>query len=101
MTPTIRIASRAAKPNRRDPEQTRADIIRAATEQFAARGLRGARVDAVAKRTRTTRAMIYYYFRSKEGLYLAVLEEAYRSMREAEKKLDLAHLQPVEGPSRR
>jgi AcrR family transcriptional regulator len=100
MTPTMRIPSRAAKPNRRNPEQTRADIIRAATEQFAARGLRGARVDAVAKRTRTTRAMIYYYFRSKEGLYLAVLEEAYRRIREAEKEIDLAHLQPVEAMRR-
>ena len=100
MTPTTRIRSRATKPNRRDPEQTRADIIRAATEEFAARGLRGARVDAVAKRTRTTRAMIYYYFKSKEGLYLAVLEGAYRRIREAEKELDLAHLQPVEAMRR-
>ena len=63
---------------KRDAAQTRADIIRAATEEFAARGLKGARVDAIAKHTRTTRAMIYYYFASKERLYLAVLEEAYR-----------------------
>ena len=68
MTRTTRTASRASKPRRRDPEQTKADIVRAATEEFAARGLGGVRVDAVAKRTRTTRAMIYYYLTSKEGL---------------------------------
>ena len=68
MTWTTRTASRALKPRRRDPEQTKADIVRAATEEFAARGLGGARVDAGAKRTRTTRAMIYYYLKSKEGL---------------------------------
>ena len=64
------------------------------------RGVKGARLDAVASRTRTTRAMIYYYFGSKEGLYLAVLETAYRSIREAETTLDLAHLAPVEAMHR-
>ena len=97
--PAGRNASRA-KPVRRDPERTQADIISAATKEFAAHGVRGARVDAVAGRTRTTRAMIYYYFKSKEGLYLAVLEAAYRGIREAEQRLDLAHLQPVDAMRR-
>ena len=76
----------------KNPQRSRADILRAATSEFATRGLNGARVDAIARHTRTTRAMIYYYFKSKEGLYRAVLEEAYRGIREAEKGLDLAHL---------
>ena len=80
----------------RDPEQTKAEIIDSATQEFAARGVKGARVDAIASRTHTTRAMIYYYFQRKERLYLAVLEEAYRGIREAEKALDLAHLPPLE-----
>jgi len=91
---------RRIKANRRDPDQTKADIIRAATQEFAARGLRGARVDAVAKRTRSTRAMIYYYFKSKEGLYLAVIEGAYSTIRQAERELDLAHLHPEEAMRR-
>ena len=76
------------------PEQTRAEILRAATEEFATKGLDGARIDAVAKRTQTTRAMIYYYFGSREGLYAAALEDAYRGIRDAERALDLAHLSP-------
>jgi len=78
----------------KDPEKTRADILRAATEEFASRGFEGGRIDAVARQTHTTRAMIYYYFGSKEGLYLAVLEAAYRGIRDAEKSLDLTHVPP-------
>ena len=96
----ISTTRRAGARNSRDPEQTRSTIIKAATEEFATRGLKGARVDAIAKRTRTTRAMIYYYFRSKEGLYLRVLEQAYRGIREAEKTLDLAHLPPEQAMRR-
>jgi AcrR family transcriptional regulator len=80
----------------KDATQSRAEILAAAIQEFATRGLEGARVEAIAKRTRTTRAMIYYYFGSKGGLYVAVLENAYRGIREAEKKLDLAHLPPVD-----
>src|SRR3546814_11738954 len=40
--------------------------------------------------------MIYYYFKDKDGLYLAVLEEAYRKVRTTEAQLDLEHLRPVE-----
>jgi AcrR family transcriptional regulator len=85
-------ARNAAMRKPRDAAASRADILRAATDEFAARGLDGARIDSIARRTRTTRAMIYYYFKSKEALYRAVLEEAYRGIREAEKDLDLAHL---------
>ena len=60
-----------------DPEGTRRNIVEVATHEFAQKGFSGARVDAIANRTRTSKRMIYYYFGSKEGLYLAVLEEAY------------------------
>jgi AcrR family transcriptional regulator len=78
----------------RDPEQTRRDILDAATAEFAARGLSGARVDEIAARTRTTKRMIYYYFGSKEGLYAAVLEEHYGGIRDAERALELDSLPP-------
>jgi AcrR family transcriptional regulator len=77
-----------------DAELSMADILRVATSEFAAKGLSGARVDEIAAATRTSKRMIYYHFGSKEGLYLAVLEGAYRSMREAEALLELEDLEP-------
>jgi AcrR family transcriptional regulator len=53
-------------------------------------------VDEIAEQTRTTKRMIYYYFGGKEQLYLAVLDSAYRGIREAEQRLDVRHLDPVE-----
>ena len=78
------------------PEANRARIIRAAIDEFAARGFKGASMDAIAARTQTTRALINYYFGSKEKVYLAVLEHVYGEIREAEGRLDLDHLAPAE-----
>jgi AcrR family transcriptional regulator len=89
----------AAKPKAellRDAERTRAELLAVATEVFAESGYSGARVDEIAERTRTTKRMIYYYFGGKEQLYLAVLENAYRGIREAEQKLTVDHANPVE-----
>jgi AcrR family transcriptional regulator len=74
------------------PEANRAGIIAAAIDEFAARGFKGASMDAIAARTHTTRALINYYFGSKEKLYIAVLEQVYAEIREAEGELDLDHL---------
>ena len=84
----------AARTN--DPEQTRSDILSVATREFADKGLSGARIDEIAAQTRTSKRMIYYYFGSKEGLYVAVLEEAYRNIRNIEHDLDVDHLTPEE-----
>lgn len=89
----------AAKPKaelQRDPERTRAELLAVATEVFAESGYSGARVDEIAERTRTTKRMIYYYFGGKEGLYLAVLDRAYRGIRQAEQKLRVDHADPTE-----
>jgi AcrR family transcriptional regulator len=77
------------------PAANRAGIVVAAIDEFAARGFKGASMDAIAARTNTTRALINYYFGSKEKLYIAVLEQVYGEIREAEGKLDLDHLAPV------
>jgi len=77
------------------PGANRARILRAALDEFAARGFKGASMDAIAGRTHTTRALINYYFSGKEKLYLAVLEEVYSEIREAEARLDLDHLPPA------
>src|SRR5205814_2348457 len=77
-----------------DPEGTKRNIIEVATQEFAGKGLSGARVDDIASRTKTSKRMIYYYFGGKEGLYIAVLEEAYRKIRNVEAALDLEHQSP-------
>ncbi len=82
------------------PQAHRAGIVAAAIDEFAARGFKGASMDAIAARTNTTRALINYYFGSKEKLYIAVLEQVYGEIREAEGKLDLDHLPPVDAVRR-
>ena len=79
-----------------DPERTRANILEVAEAEFGEKGLAGARIDEIAELTRTSKRMIYYYFGSKEGLYLAVLEESYRRTREVESQLHLQDLEPEE-----
>jgi AcrR family transcriptional regulator len=88
--------SRAASPTR-DPERTRAAILRAATAEITAKGLTGARVDAIADRAGVNKRMLYHYFGDKQGLYLAVLEDTYAAIRTAEIGLNLTELDPVAG----
>jgi AcrR family transcriptional regulator len=83
-------------PRTHDPERTMADILEVAMREFADKGLDGARIDAIAEAMRTSKRMIYYYFGSKEALYVAVLEEAYRRMRDIESGLHLEDLEPEE-----
>ncbi|MGY1603571.1 TetR/AcrR family transcriptional regulator [Geodermatophilus sp. SYSU D00815] len=87
----------AGAPERsRDAERTKADILAVATAEFADRGYAGARINEIADKTSTTKRMIYYYFGGKEGLYIAVLEQAYSRIRGLEQQLDVEHLDPVE-----
>jgi AcrR family transcriptional regulator len=78
----------------RDADRTRGEILDVATQEFAERGYAGGRVDEIAARTRTTKRMIYYYFGSKEQLWIAVLERAYATIRAAEQAVDVDHLAP-------
>lgn len=92
---SLRKGSAARVPTRtNDPARTMADILEVATREFADKGLAGARIDVIAEAMRTSKRMIYYYFGSKEGLYIAVLEEAYRRMRMIESELHLEDLPP-------
>jgi AcrR family transcriptional regulator len=81
-------------PRINDPARTMAGILEVATAEFAAKGLSGARIDEIAAATKTSKRMIYYYFGSKQGLYVAVLEESYRRMRQIEAELHLEDLAP-------
>jgi len=82
------------QPRTNDPERTMANILEVATAEFADKGLSGARIDEIAAATRTSKRMIYYYFGSKEGLYVAVLEAAYSRIRRIESELHLEDLRP-------
>jgi AcrR family transcriptional regulator len=77
-----------------DPERTKANIIEVAAAEFGEKGLAGARIDEIAALTQTSKRMIYYYFGSKEGLYLAVLEDSYKRVRDVEAELHLQDLEP-------
>jgi AcrR family transcriptional regulator len=57
------------------------DILGVALREFSLYGLAGARVDAIAAQTKTSKRMIYYHFGSKEGLYDAVLAYGFSSIR--------------------
>ena len=88
--------SSGAEPAVRDADRTRSEILEVAAHEFADKGYSGARVDEIAAKMRTTKRMIYYYFGSKEQLYLAVLERAYGVIRDLETRLDVEHLGPTQ-----
>jgi AcrR family transcriptional regulator len=85
---------------RRRPDATRRRILVAATSQFAAKGLAGARVDEIAHRARVSKRMLYHYFGRKDALWLAVLEQAYLNIRSEERELDVSRLSPIAGMRR-
>jgi AcrR family transcriptional regulator len=85
------------KPTRGRPAgqvATRENILRAAIDVFARQGFAGARVEKISKAARTTDRMIYYYFGSKERLFVAALETIYEELGNAEAALDLSGLAP-------
>ena len=70
---TRNASRRGRSSGQRDPARTRAAILAAATHEFTAKGLNGARVDTIATRSRVNKRMIYHYFGGKDGLYLGNL----------------------------
>lgn len=88
----LRAGNRAARP--RNAALTRERILRAAITEFAERGLSGARMDGIARRSGSNMRMLYHYYGSKEDLYLTVLEHVYEDIRRREQGLDLEHLDP-------
>lgn len=78
----------------KDPDATRANILDVARREFVEHGFSGARVDAIAARTKTSKRMLYYYFGGKDALYREVLRASYEDIRAAEQALDLGGLPP-------
>jgi AcrR family transcriptional regulator len=88
--------SLAQEPRLRDADRSQQTILLAARDEFALYGLAGARVDRIAERADINKRLIYYYFKSKDDLFLAVLENTYADIRAAEQKLHLDEMDPVE-----
>jgi AcrR family transcriptional regulator len=84
----------------RDADRTQQTILRAAMAEFADKGLGGARIDAIAERAGVNKRLIYYYFDGKDELFLAVLEQTYADIRNAEKDLHLESVEPIDAVRR-
>lgn len=82
---------------RRSAEQNRVQILRAASVEFATHGYAGGRITRIVKKARTNPRMIYEQFGSKSELYVATLESALSALRAEELRLDVEHLDPLEG----
>ncbi len=91
------LAVRPRRRPRRTPAESREQILRAATGEFVTHGFAGARVNRIVKKAGSNPRMIYHYFGSKSGLYIAVLEEALGGLRHRELQIDIEHLDPREG----
>jgi AcrR family transcriptional regulator len=82
---------------KRNADRTRGAILRAAIAEFAAHGYSGARVDAICRAARANPRMLYHHFGDKAGLYVAVLEDVIGDLRREELKLEVDHVDPLEG----
>jgi AcrR family transcriptional regulator len=78
----------------RNADATRAKILQAALGEFSEHGLPAASTDDIAERCGVNKRMIYYYFGSKEGLYLAALESVLENLVAREKEIEIEHLEP-------
>lgn len=94
--PLPAVPPRAAETRSRDADRSQKDILDAALVEFAGHGLSGARMDRIAERAAVNKRLIYYYFESKERLFVAVLERAYEGIRGEERQLNLAQVEPIE-----
>lgn len=90
----MKSTKRKLPPKPRNAEATRAKILAAAIDEFANCGFADARTDDIAARCGVNKRLVYYYFGTKEGLYLAALESAYADLAELERAIDVEHLEP-------
>ncbi len=80
---TARRSKSVPRPGTRgEPEKTRSVILVAALHEFASEGVAGARIDEIARLAKVNKALLYYYFRDKESLYGAVIDDVFQRMRE-------------------
>jgi TetR/AcrR family transcriptional regulator len=93
-------SQRRMRPILRDSNRSKQRILYVAADEFAKKGYDGARVDEIVRRCKVSKNLIYHYFDSKEALFIAVLEDAYASLRERQQAMRLDSSEPIEGISR-
>lgn len=81
---------------KREASSAREALITAAAAEFSRKGFAGARVDEIAASAGVNKQLVYHYFESKQGLYVAALESVYAEIREKEESLLLGALEPVD-----
>jgi TetR/AcrR family transcriptional regulator len=89
----------SAKPNSPPSErsaETRQRILDAALREFAGDGLAGARTETIATAAAVNKALIYYYFESKEKLYAAALDMICERVRDTSMAVFLRDCSPGE-----
>jgi AcrR family transcriptional regulator len=89
-----------AEERQRNADRSQSTILAAARDEFAEHGLGGARMDRIAERAGVNKRLIYYYFEDKDRLFQAVLEQAYRHIRDEERRLNLLALKPADAVRR-
>ena len=77
-------------------DQTRARILKAAIKVFTRDGYSGGRIEQISSEAESNDRMIYYYFGSKEKLFVRVLEHTYEQFNHAESLLKLDPSTPVQ-----
>ncbi len=100
MTDVLNNDDLLATKRKNDPVGLKQRIFAAALAEFAEAGLKGARMENIAEHAATTKRMVVYHFKTKESLYLEVLEHVYQHIRAHETGLDLQALAPVAAMTR-
>ncbi|MGV8919746.1 MAG: TetR/AcrR family transcriptional regulator [Pseudomonas sp.] len=77
-------------------DQTKARILEAAVRVFTRNGYSGGRIEQISTEAESNDRMIYYYFGSKEKLFIRALEHTYEQFNQAESQLILDLSTPVE-----
>jgi len=93
---TLSSQSSPAPGRKNDPIGLKQRIFDSALAEFAESGLMGARMENIASNANTTKRMVVYHYKTKEALYLLVLEHVYRGIRQHELDLDLSAFPPAE-----
>lgn len=93
---TLPILSDSVAASKRGASSAKESLITTAVTEFARKGFAGARVDEIAASAGVNKQLVYYYFESKQGLYLAALESVYSEIREKEKSLSMGSLEPLD-----
>lgn len=88
-------ARKTAAPKTRDAALTRERILNIATKEFVMHGYDGARIDTIVAKSKISKNLVYHYFKSKEALFIEVMERAYAAMRTRQNELSLTGEDPV------